>query len=158
MASEPELIEFSPTDPAAAVARMRTLAERHQGWVNLHPIVEEDELPKNSIGFFAWVAAKGPEIPQATWVAGQVRRRGLEPDSIGLQHPGGQKARIRLGELGLPIPEGWRLRADHPRRGLVVELPEGTDPGTAVAWLLPAAMALSSIRLPERWVAAVYEG
>jgi hypothetical protein len=49
------------------------------------------------------------------------------------------------------------VRADHPRRGLVLEVPSGTDPQLIVSWLLRAARALSTITLPDAWVAAFHK-
>ncbi len=159
MTLDPELVEFSPSDPVAVVESMRELSTSRDGWVNLHPLVDEDQIPKNTMGLFGWLSASGPAVPQATWVPGPPMRRDPalhEPDSIGLQHPGGPKARFRLAELGCPVPDGWRIRSDHPRRGLVIELPDDTDPAEVVAWLLQAARVLASKPLSDRWIAAVY--
>ncbi len=159
MTLEPELLEFSPADPTPVVDSMRELSDTRNGWVNLHPLVGDDQLPRNSMGFFGWLSARGPALPQATWVPGPPMRRDPslhEPDSIGLQHPGGPKARFRLAELGAPIPDGWRVRSDHPRRGLVVELPDDIDPSAVVAWLLHAANVLTTLPMPDSWIAAVY--
>lgn len=165
MALEPEVIELIPGDLSAGALApvlepMRRLAATRDGWVNLHPLVPEEDLPKNTMGFFGWLSARGPGVPQATWVPGPPMRRDPsqhEPDSVGLQHPGGPKARFRLEELGVPVPAGWVVKGDHPRRGLVMELPDGTDPGEIVPWLLRAARALTDIPMPERWIAAVYQ-
>lgn len=157
MALEPELITFTTGDTAAIVDRMATLAERRDGWINLHPWVDDDdELPTVAAGLIAWLRARGPTVPEATFVPGEVRRRRTDPHSIGIQHPSGPKARQSLAGKGIEIPEGWRVRSDHPRRGLVVELPDDVDVGDVLAWLLRASNALSGTPLGDRWVAAVY--
>lgn len=159
MAHPPELIELTIADRVPLLVRMRELAERRDGWVNLQPVPtgEQPGIRRARAGLFALFSARGPELPVATWVPGELTRKGIEPDSIGLQHAGGPKARLRLAELGVPIPTGWRVLADHPRRGLVLELPPATPPAEALDWLLRAGPALSPVTLPERWVAVVHQ-
>jgi hypothetical protein len=153
----PELIDFDPSAPEAVVARMRELAQRRDGWVNLQPAVDEADVPQTSVGLLGWISAKGPAVPEATWVPGEKRRNGVAmPDSIGLQHRGGPRARATLAEAGAPIPAGWKVLSDHPKRGLVIELPDGTDPKEVVDWLTLAARVLSPIDLPSQWLAAVF--
>jgi hypothetical protein len=157
VARESEVIEFDPDAPAAVVGRMRELAESRDGWVNMTPLVDDKDVPTMSVGLLGWMSAKGPAVPEATWVPGERRRKGgVDPDSIGLQHRGGPKARFALADAGVPIPPGWRLLADHPKRGLVIELPESTDPAGVVDWLVRAARVLSPIDLPDEWAAIVY--
>ncbi len=86
----------------------------------------------------------------------QTQRRAPRADSIGLQHRGGPKARFTLADAGTPIPAGWKLLSDHPKRGLVIELPDGVAPEEIVQWLVTAARVLSPMELPHRWVAAVH--
>lgn len=153
----PELIDFDPYAPDAVVARMRELARTRDGWVNMQPLVDEADVPQTSVGVLGWISAKGPAVPEATWVPGEKKRNGeLAPDSIGLQHRGGPRARATLAEAGAPIPAGWRMLSDHPKRGLVVQLPNDTDPKDVVEWLTLAARILSPMDLPNQWVAAVF--
>jgi hypothetical protein len=154
---EPEYVEFAPDDTAVVVERMRRLAADRDGWINFHPGVDDDsELPTVSIGLIGWLSARGPSVPEATWVPGEAKRKGVQRDSIGIQHPTGPKAKSTLADRGISIPEGWAVRADHPRRGLVLELPDGTDPDAIVDWLIRATTALSPKPLPPRWVGVVY--
>jgi hypothetical protein len=152
----PELIEFDARAPEPVVSRMRGLARTRDGWVNMQPLVDEREVPQTSVGILGWVSAKGPAVPEATWLPGEPKRNGVSPDSIGLQHRGGPKARFTLADAGTPIPQGWKVLSDHPKRGLVLELPTDTDPEAVVDWLVRAAEILSPMRLPDQWVAAVY--
>jgi hypothetical protein len=152
----PELIEFNAREPDPVVQRMRELARTRDGWVNMQPLVDEADVPQTSVGVLGWISAKGPAVPEATWVPGEPKRHGVSPDSIGLQHRGGPKARFTLAAAGTPIPHGWKVLSDHPRRGLVLELPKETDPETVVQWLVRAAVVLSPMTLPDQWVAAVH--
>lgn len=157
MAPLPELFEFDASAPSAVVGCMRELTATRDGWVNLQPLVDEEDVPTPSVGILGWISAKGPAVPQATWVPGERKRNGVvAPDSVGLQHGGGPRARVTLAEAGTPIPAGWKILSDHPKRGLVLELPEGVDPTAVVDWLLTASRVLSPIDLPTRWVAAVH--
>lgn len=156
MRREPELIEFDVHAPAAVVGRMRELASSRDGWVNLQPLVDEADVPQASSGLLGWISAKGPAVPVATWVPGERTRKGVDPDSIGLQHHGGPKARLTLADAGVPVPPEWKLLTDHPKRGLVIQLPEGVDPAQVVDWLIRAARVLSPMALPDAWAAVVY--
>jgi hypothetical protein len=153
----PELFEFDPDAPAGVIGCMRELGTSRAGWLNMQPLVEEEDIPQTSVGVLGWISAKGPAVPEATWVPGERKRSGdTAADSIGLQHRGGPKARFTLADAGTPIPQGWKLLSDHPKRGLVIELPEGVEPAKVVQWLVRAARALSPMELPQRWVAAVH--
>lgn len=157
MAQIPELIDFTPTENDPVVERMVALGRDRDGWINFHPWLEDDEdMPSATDGLLSWLKARGPSIPEATFVPGEKRRRRTEPHSVGIQHPSGPKARLTLADKGVPIPAEWRLRADHPRRGLVVELPDGVDLGEVLDWIIRASQALTDVALPQRWVAAVY--
>jgi hypothetical protein len=56
------------------------------------------------------------------------------------------------------VPEGWKVTQDHPRRGLVAEVPADADNRTVVDWLLRAAAAVCQIPSTGRWQAAVHAG
>jgi hypothetical protein len=64
----------------------------------------------------------------------------------------------KLLELGLALPEGWRVVQDHPRRGLVAKLPAGADDVKVLGWLIRAAGALCAVPRTGRWRAEVFEG
>jgi hypothetical protein len=63
-----------------------------------------------------------------------------------------------LRDLGLPLPEGWRVVQDHPRRGLVAKLPAGADDAGVLDWLIRAAGALCTVPGTGQWRAEVFEG
>ncbi|HMK63838.1 MAG TPA: hypothetical protein VK386_09485 [Acidimicrobiales bacterium] len=150
--------EFRPEDPGVVLAHMDRLGEAHRGWVNLQPGIREEDAPEPPTPLGLIFSSAVHEVPVCTWVAGRVGRHGPEPDSLGIQHATGPKLVARLASLDLALPEGWRWVQDHPRRGLVVRTPPGTDHQSQLRWLLSAGTALSGIPLTGDWRALVYEG
>ena len=139
---------------------MATLAAEHQGWINLRPLVHDDDeqapVRVPGPGLFGMFGAGGPPVPLCTWTPGERRRRGVEPASVGVQHAAGPKVLRRLPELGTPVPDGWAVVQDHPRRGLVVRPPADTPPEAALTWLLGVGEALCVPPVSGWWTAAVY--
>jgi hypothetical protein len=159
MAGPVEVKKFDPLiddERALVVERMQAMLDAHDGWLNLEPDVPDDtDLPPAG-GVFS---AKGPPIPLCTWTPPPRSRKGVVgPQSLGVQHGRGSKARPHLDEVNLPVPTGWLVRSDHPKRGMVLELPSGTDPDTALDWILAAGEALAVIPVTGRWHAAFYAG
>jgi hypothetical protein len=140
-----EDLEFHESDPSPALA---ALARAPKGWLNLQPGMYDEDVPEPRGLVAALFTARGPEVPIATWVP--------EESSAGIQHAAGPKAAARLAEAGIPVPDGWRVVQDHPKRGLVVVVPKGTADADVVAWLLPAARALCRVPLTGDWLASVY--
>lgn len=159
MAVRSELLAFQRSDPSALVAVMRELATGGDGWVNLQArFPDEDERAgpqRPRAGVFALFRGRGPTVPVLTWVPWPAGQRGVPVDSLGVQHGAGPKAVQQLAEAGLAVPAGWRTAADHPGRGLVLELPAGTDPDEVLRWALPASQVLSDVELPDTWVASI---
>lgn len=153
--AEPLVIRFRDGEPGEVCAWMRRLADGG-GWVNIVPLVDEDDLPPPRSPLAALVTARGPEVPLATWVAGRTAGRRRVPASVGIQHAAGPRAAALLADRGVPVPAGWRVVQDHPRRGLAAELPEGVAAEDVVAWLLAAAAALSVVPLTGWWQATVH--
>lgn len=151
-----EEIEIAHGASDLLVDLLRRFAACHDGWANLQPVLREGETPPPSRGLAILFGAPPVTVPVCTWVAGRRARRGLRPDTLGIQHASGPRAVSRLASTGLPLPPGWRWRQDNPRRGLVVDLPPGTDPGEAVPWLLEAGTRLCAVDLDGRWRARVH--
>ena len=155
-------LEFLRTEPDELVSRMATMAAEHRGWVNLRPVVREDDgegeagPAVQSPGLFGVFGGSGPPVPLCTWTPGEARRRGVEPPSVGLQHAAGPKVVRRLVEVGAPVPAGWAVVQDHPRRGLVVRPPAEVAPEPVLRWLLGAGEALCVLPVTGWWRAAVY--
>lgn len=153
-----EAFTFRPDAPDVVVAQMDRLALAHQGWINLNPGAREEDVPPPSMGLGTLLTGTVHEVPVCTWAPGKLGRKGIERDSVGIQHNTGTKAVARLATLGVPIPAGWRWTQDHPRRGLVVRVPAEVPHAEQLAWLLDAGTAFSTVPLTGEWEARVRVG
>ena len=94
-----------------------------------------------------------------TWLPGRSGPNGLSRSTtIGIQHAAGPHLAWKLRDLGLPVPEGWRVTQDHPRRGLVADVPADADDRSVMSWLLQAATAACTVPTTGRWRASVFAG
>lgn len=158
MARAPLVVEFHEDRRAPVVEHMATMAEAGRGWINLSPGLDMDESPAPQSVFSSVFASRGPTVPLATWTPAQ----GRDPATIGIEHGEGPKAENLLADQGVPIPEGWRVVQDHPKRGLVVQVPgqspdQPGDPLDAMlVWLLRAGGALCAWPRTGEWRALCY--
>ena len=130
-------IPFAADDPSAAVAAIDP-----RGWVNLRP--DLDDVPPPSRGWVGNVFSnRGPAVPMATWHPGD--------RAAGIEHGTGSK----LGG-GVLVPAGWRVVQDHPRRGLVVRVPDDVEDAEVVRWLVELGEQLSPLPTAGRWTAVVF--
>lgn len=153
MGADARAIEFPGTDRGEVLGEMRALAADRSGWVNLSPRIDPESMPPRG-GAPGMFSSRGPLVPLATWVPGPTGRK-PGPSSLGLQHPLGTKAVPALRELGIVPPEGYRVVADHPRRGVVLE---AVDPGDVVAvldWMIRATGGTCPLEFDRWWVAGV---
>lgn len=153
-----ETFSFSPEEPRAVVAAMDRLGADHAGWINLVPEVRDEDVPPEPVGLGTLFSGTIHEIPICTWAPGKVGRKGVEKDSLGVQHNRGTKIVARLATLGVALPAGWRWQQDHPRRGLVVRPPIDLSHGDQLTWLLEAGTVLSTVPLTGLWEARVRPG
>jgi hypothetical protein len=149
----PQELPFDEDDLAPLVAVIDELAAAGKGWVNLLPQVEEGHEPPPRSFVVELFSARGDAVPKATWTPPE---KAGQRAKIGIQHGSGPKAIKRLADADLPLPDRWMKEADHPRRGLVVNIPDGTDTTDVVWWLLAASHALSVVPLTGSWMAHVY--
>ena len=153
MASPRTEVPFQRTEPAPVLAAMEGLRVTGKGWVNLSPVLDDPPPAPAPLG--RWFSGRGPAVPHVTWIA---PAPGASAVRVGIEHGLGTRARAELERCGVPPPPGAVVRQDHPRRGLVVDLPASLADRDQLDWLLTAASALSRVQVDDRWVAAVYPG
>jgi hypothetical protein len=98
---------------------------------------------------------RGPAVPLATWTP-EVTGRRPEPATVGVQHGIGSALRARLAGTAAQVPEGWRVVGDHPRRGLVVQVPAGVGDTAVASWLLQVVDLASVVPHTGRVEVLVY--
>ena len=146
-------LEFTVDATAAVVAAMTELRSHGSGWITLLPGVEEDNLPRPRLGLFSLFSGPQFHVPEATWVLPDKPSGVVQ---IGVRHAAGNAAATQLANQGHAIPVGWRKAMDHPRRGLVVELPHDAEDREVLDWLLGAAIILAAVPLLPEWLAEVH--
>lgn len=152
-----EQIQFDPDDTGAVVARMRELADAHDGWINLLPGVPEEEVEQPTASVFsALFGTAQPPVSMCTWMPERPRTRRTGEATVGIMHPRGRFAASQLASMGVPVPPGWRVRQDHGRRGLILHPPSGATDRRVLDWMLRAGAALAMVPLTGRWQARVY--
>jgi hypothetical protein len=145
---------FTEDDLSPVLERMAELADG-SGWLVLDAAVAEDDIPPPAAlaGLFS---AKGPAVPELSWVPGAPGGRRVEPLAVGIRHGSGPKAERRLAEAGLPVPEGWYVIQDSPKRGLVAQVPDTVSHAAVLDWLLGAAAVLATVPLTGDWRARIH--
>lgn len=148
-------VPFDRHHPEKVISHMADLAARRdgRGWISFQPKVDpEAEI---SDGTFAIFSARGPLLPNATWVPAHRRRRKSVPTMAGLEHPAGKDAVAQLRAAGIVVPDGWTLQQDHPRRGLTFVVPDGDAERVAVDFLTTAGALLTPLDVGDDWFALV---
>jgi hypothetical protein len=153
-----DTFEFTPPDYDRVTGYLHHLTEAGQGWINLLPGVEleEDESQTTPPGLFSLFTNRQPPVTMGTLVPARPTKRAVDGVTIGLLHPTGAKAAARLGEAGVLVPEGWLVRQDHARRGLVVLARHGAPEPDVIGWTLRAGAALCRKEMTGQWQAVVY--
>jgi hypothetical protein len=154
-------LDVSLDDLGPLAAIMDELAGEGKGWINLVPEhVERRELAAvRSVPsmIFGRISGRGAPDPKVTWTAPELRRKTVEPAQLGIEHPGGPKARRQLDDAGHPVPPTWAVTQDHPLRGLVVVPAAGVTNLELIEWGLRAASLLAGSELVA-WQAQVFRG
>jgi hypothetical protein len=150
--------EFTPPGIDRVVGYLHHLTEAGQGWINLLPGVDldEDEQQTAPPGLFSLFSQRQPQVTMATLMPPRPARRAFDGVTLGLLHPTGGKAVARLAEAGVTKPEGWLVRQDHPRRGLVLLTKHGTPETDVIEWAIRAGTALCRREMTGDWQAVVY--
>tara|TARA_B100001250_G_scaffold360629_1_gene338208 strand:+ start:73 stop:552 length:480 start_codon:yes stop_codon:yes gene_type:complete len=111
-------------------------------WVNIEPDVDEQNIHTGSI-FWRAFSSRGPMIPKFTWVSASTSRGNYQPAQVGLTHPTGNAVLGRLNDFKIETPKQWILQQDHPKRGLVIQLPDDYDAKNVIEFALSAIPVLS---------------
>jgi hypothetical protein len=161
MARPIERFEFTPEAPEVVLSAMARLTAAADGWVNLVPgLVEEEARQQRNPGFSGLFGSPVPMSTMCTWfpAGGAARALGRRPASatLGILHPRGRHAVQQLAELGVAVPDDWRVRQDHQRRGLLLEIPATATPDDVLDWALEAGGVLCAVPRTGRWQAVVY--
>lgn len=135
------------------------------GWVNLLPRIPEDVALPPTPGPFAVFSKRGPAVPMASWVVEAPKRKRAGPTlsgptlgeasvEIGILHPAAGPVRALLQ----PLPDGFRVTQDHPKRGLVIrsESTSTIDTRETVAWVLASLTELCRVDRRADFDAVVY--
>ena len=130
-------IPFTPPDMTEVVDALARGAQ----WVNLQPAIDPAELPPPRSFVVGLFGNQGPLVPFCTWHRGE--------RMAGIQHASGPKLVRRID-----VPAGWRVTQDHPKRGLVVEVPGGVGDAEVLGWLVRVAAPLGPTA--DLWVAEVH--
>ncbi len=156
--SRPLEIEFTDHGDARLLAQMAEVVANGSGWINIDPVIEEEHEPP-APGPFAFLGGSTHHVPTVTWMPGKRAADGTaKPTTVGLQHASGPRVAWRLRDAGHPLPEGWRVTQDHPRRGLVAQVPAEADHAVVIDWLLQAATLVCTVPSTGRWTASVHAG
>ena len=154
---ETKTIEFTPPDVVGVARVLSELRAAGSGWVNLQPGIDEDTVDVDPpAGLFAFFGNRAPPVTMATIMPPKRERREAEGMTVGLMHPTGAKAIARLAEVGVTVPDGWVVRQDHVRRGLVLRTPVGAGESDVVTWCVRAGTALCRADMTGQWRAVVY--
>jgi len=150
-------IEFMPPEDERVAGELDRLRQAGNGWINLMPGVPEGAVDVDPpTGLFAFFGNRQPPVTMATIMPARAERRDVEGMSIGIMHPTGPKAVARLAQEGVSVPDGWMVRQDHARRGLVLRTPPAVAAADVVEWCVRAGTALCMADMTGEWRAVVY--
>ncbi len=126
---------FSFDDPQGLLELVKERIAAESGWINVVPDIHKDVPIPATPTALAVFSKRGPVVPLGTWVVAKLSGRTRLPNQLGIQHGIGSAAKKRLSE-SVGLDPTWRVTQDHPRRGLVVELPPDQTLDKAAEWLL----------------------
>jgi hypothetical protein len=150
-------IEFTPPDEAGVAQELRALRGAGSGWINLMPGIDEEASDVHPrAGLFAFFGNNAAPVTMTTVMPPKSDKREAEGLTIGIMHPTGGKAVARLAEAGVVVPDGWAVRQDHARRGLLVRTPVEVAEPDVIEWSVRAGAALCRAAMTGRWRAVVY--
>jgi hypothetical protein len=155
---EVETFDFTPPDSDRVAGFLRVVTEAGRGWINLMPGVEidEDQRTNVSTGLSALFGNRQAPVTMCTLMPASPSKQAFDGVTVGILHPSGNKVVARLADAGVPLPDGWVVRQDHNRRGLVVRAPRGAPEGEIIGWSIRAGTVLCQEEMTGEWRAVVY--
>ena len=148
-------MEFRLDEPKDILGYMARLLGAGDGWINLTPKVS-DEAETTSLNFLTLFGGGSTGVAMCTWLPEVRESRGRNHVRLGISHVTGLRARAQLYSLAIPIPTNWRVVQDHPRRGLVLEVPSEEPNELVLTWALAAVSALNRLDRAGIWRAEIY--
>jgi len=150
-------IGFTPPEVTAVAGELAALRVAGGGWINLLPGIDEEASDVHPrAGLFAFFGNNAAPVTMTTLMPPKKDRSETEGVTVGLMHPTGGKAVARMAEAGVPVPDGWMVRQDHARRGLLLRTPVAVSELDVIAWSVRAGTALCRAEMTGRWRAVVY--
>ncbi len=147
----PDRIAFQRQEPAALTLALQRVLDARRGWVNVQP--DLDGIDPRSLARPSIFAARGRAIPLGTFVP--ATQPGGE-HQLGVEHGAGRHAADQLRGAGVVFPTGARLVQDHPRRGLVIAIPDGTAMSEVATLLIDIVTELTAVVIGDRWIAELF--
>ena len=135
---------MSLDEPDELCQLMAVVHQQGSGWLNLLPLIADDKPVPATPSVFAVFSKRGPVVPLATWTPAASGKRPT-PVTIGIQHGVASGLTSRLADTPARVPAEWRVLSDHPRRGLVIEVPDGTSDRVVAQWLLACIDTVSMV-------------
>jgi hypothetical protein len=142
-------LRFS-TDRADAVAAIASI-DSGRGWCNVVAVVTDD-VPDLKVNFFGLWANRGAAM--ASYVSSPPLRGEPQPGSLGVLHS--------RGRLGLELinsllgSESFKVLQDHSQRGLLLEIPPDTAPGSILEVMCTFSSALCDYEMTGSWRLDLY--
>lgn len=135
---------------------MATITRAADGWVNLLPGIDEEQAPTAPTGLTALLAPRLAGVVMGTWAPPTTTRQGPQGATVGILHSAGRFAARQLTTLGAPVPQGWIVRQDNPRRGLIVVASAGSTDDEVLSWTIAATTALCAYSMTGDWCADIF--
>jgi len=156
MRRQVQQFEFLPGQGADVLDAMATITDAGDGWINLLPGLDPDDAPPPPAGLMAILSPRFAGITMGTWAPKSQTRNGIQGSKIGLLHTAGRFAARQLGSFGIPVPDGWLIRQDNPRRGLIVVASLEASNREILDWIVAAGTALCAFDTSGMWRADVF--
>jgi hypothetical protein len=158
MARSVTKLEFWPGDATGVLAAMGQIDDANEGWINLLPGIAEPQEAPRVPGPLSALFGGGQTggTTMCTWMPAKGRGRNAHEGMLGIMHPKGRHVVRQLAQMNIALPEGWRVRVDHQRRGLVAGVPQTAPHGLVLEWAIEAGSALCVEPQTGRWQAVIY--